>query len=73
LLQVGEQAGTWQTFPEQTPEPQSELAAQALPSLQLGLQPPADLHLPLLHCLDEQSLLFPQAAPASQLGEQAGV
>jgi hypothetical protein len=47
--QVGAQPGAWQTFAEQRPEPQSELAVQAVPSLQAGLQPPPDLHFPLLH------------------------
>jgi hypothetical protein len=72
-LQVGEQAGGWQTFAAQTPEPQSELAVQAVPSLQFGLQPPPDLHLLLLHWFEEQSALFPQAAPAPQFGAQDGV
>jgi hypothetical protein len=58
--------------PAQTPEPQSVPDVHAVPSLQLGEQPPIDLHFPSWQKPEEQSPLAPQELPVPQAGEHAG-
>jgi hypothetical protein len=75
-LHVMAQTGGLQVPPPQTPDPQSEPAVHAWPSLQSGEQTSGAgtaWHFPLLQVPDAQSEPLSQALPATQVGLHAGL